>query len=126
MVVNPASGGATQRCARARPTARTCPAASIAASARCTERWLSPVANASGTTTITVNVSDGTTSTPMSFNVTIQPAGIAFEVPRDEPILPAAIRYQTELAANAAALTSIGYSFDSSSLDEVSAGVTAL
>ncbi len=41
-------------------------------------------------------------------------------------ILPAAIRYQTELAANAAALTSIGYSFDSSSLDEVSAGVTAL
>jgi CDP-4-dehydro-6-deoxyglucose reductase, E3 len=28
----------------------------------------------------------------MSFQVTIQPAGVSFEVPRDEPILPAAIR----------------------------------
>lgn len=28
----------------------------------------------------------------MSFNVTIQPAGISFEVPRDEPLLAAAIR----------------------------------
>jgi hypothetical protein len=42
--VNPASGGASQRCARARPTERTFPAASRSASARCTVRWLSPAA----------------------------------------------------------------------------------
>ena len=41
-------------------------------------------------------------------------------------ILPEALRYQTELATNAASLKAIGYSFDSSTLDEVCAGVGEL
>ena len=34
---------------------------------------VTPVANASGTATITVNVSDGTATTPMTFDVTVKP-----------------------------------------------------
>ncbi|HEX3425223.1 MAG TPA: glutamine synthetase III, partial [Acidimicrobiales bacterium] len=41
-------------------------------------------------------------------------------------ILPAAMRYQTELAANAAALKAIGAEADTGTLDEVSAAVKAL
>jgi glutamine synthetase len=41
-------------------------------------------------------------------------------------ILPAAIRYQTELAANLAALKAVGADLDTSTLDEVSAGIKAL
>ncbi len=41
-------------------------------------------------------------------------------------ILPAALRYQTELATNAAALTSIGYEFDKSTLDSVSTSIKEL
>ena len=41
-------------------------------------------------------------------------------------VLPAAIRYQTELASNAAALKSIGYEFDASTLDEVCNGINAM
>ena len=41
-------------------------------------------------------------------------------------ILPEALRYQTEVAANAAALKAIDYPFDSSTLDEVCGGVAAL
>jgi glutamine synthetase len=41
-------------------------------------------------------------------------------------ILPAALRYQTELAANAAAMKAIGYEFETSTLDEVSAATAAL
>jgi glutamine synthetase len=41
-------------------------------------------------------------------------------------ILPAALRYQTELATNAAALKSIGYEFDTGSLDAVTAGIKDL
>src|SRR5688572_8243237 len=46
-VVNPASGGASQRRARARPMERTRPADSRSAIARCTVRWLAPRASAS-------------------------------------------------------------------------------
>jgi len=42
IVVNPASGGASQRRSRARPIERTRPAASSSTSARCTVRWLAP------------------------------------------------------------------------------------
>ncbi len=41
-------------------------------------------------------------------------------------ILPAAIRYQTELALNVASLKDIGYEADTSTLDSVSASVTEL
>jgi glutamine synthetase len=41
-------------------------------------------------------------------------------------ILPAALRYQTELAVNAASLQAIGYEFDPGSLDEVTAGIAEL
>ncbi|MFN0027194.1 MAG: glutamine synthetase III [Acidimicrobiales bacterium] len=41
-------------------------------------------------------------------------------------VLPAAIRYQTELATNAAALKAIDYTFDATTLDEVCAGVGEL
>jgi len=41
-------------------------------------------------------------------------------------ILPAALRYQTELATNAAAMKAIGYEFDTSTLDEVSSATKAL
>jgi glutamine synthetase len=41
-------------------------------------------------------------------------------------ILPAALRYQTELARNAASLLAIEVEFDRSTLDEVSAGIKAL
>ena len=46
IVVNPASGGDSQRCARARPIERTRPAASSSTSARWTVRWLAPRASA--------------------------------------------------------------------------------
>ena len=42
IVVNPVSGGANQRRARAWPSARTRPSASSSARARCTVRWLAP------------------------------------------------------------------------------------
>ena len=41
-------------------------------------------------------------------------------------LLPSALRYQTELAVNAASLQAIGYEFDPTSLDEVSAGIGQL
>ena len=41
-------------------------------------------------------------------------------------ILPAALRYQTELATNAASLKAIGYDFEPSTLDGVSAATKAL
>jgi glutamine synthetase len=41
-------------------------------------------------------------------------------------ILPAALRYQTELATNLASLQSIGAEFDTSGLDELSAVISAL
>jgi len=41
-------------------------------------------------------------------------------------ILPAALRYQTELATNLAALKAVGVELDTSTLDEVSAGVQDL
>jgi len=41
-------------------------------------------------------------------------------------ILPAALRYQTELAANLASLKAIGAELDSTTLDEVSAAIKAL
>jgi glutamine synthetase len=41
-------------------------------------------------------------------------------------ILPAALRYQTELATNLAALQAIGTALDTSTLDEVSASIAAL
>ena len=41
-------------------------------------------------------------------------------------ILPAALRYQTELATNLVALKSLGVEYDSSTLDAVSAGIAAL
>jgi glutamine synthetase len=41
-------------------------------------------------------------------------------------ILPAAIRYQTELATNLVALKGLGVEYDSSTLDAVSAGIAAL
>ena len=41
-------------------------------------------------------------------------------------ILPAAIRYQTELASNLIALKGLGVEYDSSTLDAVSAGIAAL
>jgi glutamine synthetase len=41
-------------------------------------------------------------------------------------ILPAALRYQTELATNVGALTALGIEADSSTLDEVSSSVAAL
>jgi glutamine synthetase len=41
-------------------------------------------------------------------------------------ILPAALRYQTELATNAASLQAIGYEFDTTTLDEVSKATSAL
>jgi glutamine synthetase len=41
-------------------------------------------------------------------------------------VLPAALRYQTELATNAAALTAVGIDFDTSTLKEVSAEVLKL
>jgi glutamine synthetase len=41
-------------------------------------------------------------------------------------ILPAAIRYQTELATNLIALKGLGVEYDSSTLDAVSAGIAAL
>ena len=44
--MNPASGGDSQRCARARPIERTRPAASSSTSARWTVRWLAPRASA--------------------------------------------------------------------------------
>src|SRR3989449_6559739 len=46
IVVNPASGGDSQRRARARPIERTRPAASSSTSARWTVRWLAPRASA--------------------------------------------------------------------------------
>ena len=41
-------------------------------------------------------------------------------------ILPAALRYQTELATNAAAMKAIGYDFDSTILDDVCTATTSL
>ncbi len=41
-------------------------------------------------------------------------------------ILPAALRYQTELAANLASLKAIDYEYDTTTLDAVSAGIKAL
>ena len=41
-------------------------------------------------------------------------------------VLPAALRYQTELASNLASLQSIGAELDSSTLDEVSTSIKAL
>jgi glutamine synthetase len=41
-------------------------------------------------------------------------------------ILPAALRYQTELATNLASLSAIGQEYDSSTLDEVSGSIKAL
>ena len=41
-------------------------------------------------------------------------------------ILPAAMRYQTELATNAASLKALDYAIDMSSLDEVCEGIAAL
>jgi glutamine synthetase len=41
-------------------------------------------------------------------------------------ILPAALRYQTELATNVASLRSVGVEADSSTLDEVSAAINDL
>ena len=41
-------------------------------------------------------------------------------------ILPSALRYQTELAVNAASLHAIGYGFDAVSLDEVTTGIAEL
>jgi len=41
-------------------------------------------------------------------------------------VLPAAIRYQTELATNLAALKAVGASIDTAQLESVSAGITAL
>ena len=41
-------------------------------------------------------------------------------------VLPAAIRYQTELAANLAALKAVGAESDTTTLDEVSAAIAAL
>ena len=41
-------------------------------------------------------------------------------------VLPAALRYQTELASNLASLKSIGAELDTSTLDEVSTGIRAL
>jgi glutamine synthetase len=41
-------------------------------------------------------------------------------------ILPAALRYQTELAVNASSLSSIGQEYDTVTLDEVSASIKAL
>jgi glutamine synthetase len=41
-------------------------------------------------------------------------------------ILPAALRYQTELAANLASLKAIGYEYDTTTLDTVSAGIKDL
>jgi glutamine synthetase len=41
-------------------------------------------------------------------------------------ILPSALRYQTELATNAASLTAIGYEFDKSTLDDVSTTILEL
>jgi glutamine synthetase len=41
-------------------------------------------------------------------------------------ILPAALPYQTELAANVATLATLGVEADRSTLDEVSAAITAL
>jgi hypothetical protein len=46
IVVNPPRGGDSQRCARARPIARTRPRPSSSTSARCTVRWLAPRASA--------------------------------------------------------------------------------
>jgi len=41
-------------------------------------------------------------------------------------VLPAALRYQTELATNVASLTAVGVEADMSTLEEVSAGIAAL
>jgi len=41
-------------------------------------------------------------------------------------VLPAALRYQTELATNAAALTAVGIEFDRSTLEAVSSEVATL
>jgi len=41
-------------------------------------------------------------------------------------ILPAALRYQTELASNLASLSAIGYGYDTSTLDEVTGAIADL
>jgi len=41
-------------------------------------------------------------------------------------IMPAALRYQTELALNLSSLAAIGQEYDSGTLDEVSASIKAL
>jgi hypothetical protein len=46
IVVNPVSGGDSQRRERARPIERTVPAVSSSTSARWTVRWLAPKASA--------------------------------------------------------------------------------
>jgi glutamine synthetase len=41
-------------------------------------------------------------------------------------ILPAAVRYQTEVATNVASLRAVGVEADTATLEEVSAGISAL
>ena len=64
IVVNPVSGGASQRRARVWPTARTRPASSSWASERCTVRWLAPSAIAKAEVVHAVPSANKATSSP--------------------------------------------------------------